>query len=276
MKRFISLFLSLAFLMLLCFPSVSAAGLPLIIDDAAILSSSEEASMTAEAEALQKQYGMDIVILTVDSLNGRTMEAFADDYYDSNGYGDDGVILVLAMQEREWYISTCGDGIYALTDFGIGELGDGMLPYLSAGDYGEAFSVYLQSLPQYFDAFRSGTPIDGYADYSGDYYHGAQEEIIYYEDSGPSILLSMIIGLIVAGITILIMRGSMNSKRPQSGAGSYIKSGSYHLRTQQDLFLYSNISKIRRQENNSSSGGGGSSVHRSGGGRRHGGGGGKF
>ena len=94
----------------------------------------------------------------------------------------------------------------------------------------------------------------------------------------PNILLSLVIGVVVAAVSVLIMRASMNTKRMQYSASDYMNPGSFHLRTQQDIFLYSNVTKVRRQENNNSSGGGGggSSVHTSSSGRSHGGGGGKF
>ena len=72
------------------------------------------------------------------------------------------------------------------------------------------------------------------------------------------------------------MRACMNTKRPQRSAGSYLNDSSYHLRTNRDLFLYSNVTKTRIQQESSSSGGGGSSVHTSSSGSTHGGGGGKF
>lgn len=273
MKRVFSLLICILLVCILPVHSNATKTHASVMDYGNILSSEEELLLESEAEFLKSDYGYDVVILTVESLNGQHIESYADDFYDSEGYADDGVILVLAMSEREWYISTCGDVIYALTDYGISDLGDIMLPYLSDGQYYEAFHTYLECLPEYFDAYLNGTPVDGYADYSDDYYHGIQEEVIYYDSSEPSILMSVLIGLVAAGIVILIMRGSMNTRRPQSSAASYLKSGSYHLRTHQDLFLYSNVSKIRRQENNSGSG---SSVHRSSGGRRHGGGGGRF
>ena len=247
-----------------------------IIDIADLLSDQEMIELESQADNLMDTYGMDVVILTVDSLKGQSAQNKADNFYDENQYGDNGVLFLLAMEEREWYISTCGNAIYALTDYGIQQIGNVMLPYLSEGDYYGAFEVFLDELPIYFDALESGKPIDGYADYSGDYYHGDQEEIVYYEkDSGPSLLISLIIGIAVAGISVLIMRSTMNSKRPQHSAVDYLKRDTYHMHAMQDLFLYSRVNKVRRQET-TSSGGGGSSVHSSSGGRSHGGGGGRF
>lgn len=278
MKRIFS-----AFLLILLF--VSALFLPAkagmigaqIIDMADLLTDQEMIELESKAAQLTEDYGMDVVILTLDTLDGETPQNKADNFYDENGYGDNGVLFLLAMEERDWYISTCGNVIYALTDYGIQQLGSAMLPYLSGGYYYEAFDVFLNELPIYFNALENGTPIDGYADDSGDYYHGDREEVVYYDEAsqGPSLLLSLLVGLVVAAITILIMRGSMNTRQKQRSADNYLKDGSYHLHTRQDLFLYSRVSKVRRQQN-TSGGGGGSSVHRSSGGRSHGGGGGKF
>ena len=272
-RKFLSFVLILLFVPALLIPAFAAG--TWVIDDAALLTDSEIQDLEDKAQALQDQYGMDVVVLTVDSLEGSRAQDVADDFYDQNGYGDDGVLFLLAMEEREWYISTAGDGIYALTDYGIQQVGFVMIPYLSEGDWYGAFVTFYDELPMYFDALESGTPIDGYADYSGDYYHGDQEEIVYYEeDTSPSLLLSLVAGLVVAGISLLIMRSAMNTKRQQHSAGEYVNAGSYNLHQQQDLFLYSNVTKVRRQQQSSS--GGGSSVHTSSGGRSHGGGGGRF
>lgn len=279
MKRnLFSVLLILVFLPALLLPAQASLLGAQIIDSADLLSNQQMIELESKADSLMERYGMDVVILTVDSLNGQSAQNTADNFYDENGYGDNGVLFLLAMEEREWYISTCGDAIYALTDYGIQQVGFVMLPYLSTGDYYGAFDVFFDELPMYFDALENGKTVDGYADYSGDYYHGDRDEILYYEeDSSPSVLLSLLIGVAASGITVLIMRSQMNTKKPQRSAGDYLIQDSYHLDTMQDLFLYSRVNKTRRQESSSGSGGGGSSVHRgSGGGRSHGGGGGRF
>ncbi|MDO5399807.1 MAG: TPM domain-containing protein [Eubacteriales bacterium] len=277
MKRlFSSIFLAVLVLMALA-PAARAAEAPLVVDNGALLTAREESALAEKAASLREAYGMDLVIVTAASLNGKTPEAYADDYYDENGYQDDGILFLLSMEERDWYISTCGSGIYALTDYGIQQLGETILPDLADGRYYEAFDRYLDTLASYLDAFRAGTPIDGEADLSGDFYTGTREETVHSvrrSSPGRVLLTSLPIGLIAALVTVLSMRYTMNTKRRQTAAAAYMKDGSFHLRRCQDLFLYSNVSKTRRQESSGSSGG--SSVHRSSSGRSHGGGGGKF
>ena len=61
------------------------------------------------------------------------------------------------------------------------------------------------------------------------------------------------IGIAVAAVVLLVLCSSMNTKHMQYGASEYIKTGTFHLRERQDLFLYSSVSKVRRQQNNSAS-----------------------
>lgn len=281
MKRNI---ISLLLCLLLCsfVLNVSAASsLPLVIDNADLLSNEERIDLEDAAQSLRTVYEMDVVILTEQSLNGKSAQSYADDYYDENGYGYgenySGLMFLLAMEEREWYISTCGDAIYAFSDYGLDMLGEQVVPYLSAGAYYEGFSVFLDTLPDYFEAYQQNDPID---DYHEPYYPEYRGDVVYYEPQHEvtfwNVLpTSLLIGIVVAIVVILIMRSGMNTKKKQYSAGDYLKQGSYHLRRHQDMFLYSQVSKVRRQQNTSSSGGG-SSVHRGSSGRSHDGRGGRF
>ena len=267
--------IALVLMVSVLFP-VSAEGLPYVVDTAGLLSGEETAVLEEKAASLNSTYGIHVVILTVDSLDGTRVQDYADDYYDFAGYGDDGVLFLLAMEEREWYISTSGKMIYALTDYGIQQIGEGSVSCFADGGWYDGFCYFLDTLPLYLDALENSAPIDGEADYSGSFYHGDQEEIVYYEeDFTPYFPFSLFCGIVAAAITVLIMRLCMITKRPRRCAGEYLVEGSWNLTQHRDLFLYSNVSKVRKQDPPKNSGGG-SSVHRSSGGRSHGGCGGKF
>lgn len=290
MKKWIVFLLCAALLLPLPFRVCATA--PKVIDNADLLTSTEEAALEQKAKLITDTYQMDVVILTVWSLDGKSAEAYADDYFDNNGYGigynHSGILFLLSMEYQDWYMSTCGDTTYAITDYGIQSIFEEISWYLADGRYYEAFQTYLDQLELYFDAYSQGQPIDGYKDpYEGpgSYYPGSYEDIVYYGDpielSLPvKLLISLAVGCAVGGISILVMRGQMHTAVAQSGAQSYMKQGSYQLYQQQDVFLYQNVSRVRRAQSSSggsrSHSGGGSRVHRSSSGRRHGGGGGKF
>lgn len=270
-----------------------AASLPRVVDNARLLSVEEADALSHKAEELRLTYGMDAVILTVDSLNGKSAMQYAEDYYDENGYGAgserSGTLFLLAMEQREWYMDTSGNAIYALTDYALLKLEEAVLPYLRDGDYYGAFDTWLDALDGYFEAYANGTPVDGFVP-EEDRYEGHEETVYPYGDDHNSSaqglasvnwLISVVVGIAAAGITVFIMSSKMNTKRRENSAGAYMKRDSYQLRIRRDTFLYSQVSKTRRQtDSGSSSGrsrsGGGSSVHRSSSGRSHGGRGGKF
>ena len=281
MKRtLLCLLLCLALLAAVLPGAQAESDLPRVVDKAELLSESQRDALESKAGALREKYEMDVVLLTVDSLDGKSPQDYADDFFDYSGYGcgdaSSGILFLLSMEERDWYISTTGNAIYAVTDYGIQQLGDAALPYFSAGKFGDGFDAFLNALPAYFDAYESGRPLDGFADTSGDFYHGEQEDIVYYEEpASVNPLVSLLIGLAAASVSILIMRACMNTRKPQHSACGYLEDDSFHLRTQRDIFLYSDFHKSPRPKQTSSTGGG-SSVHTGSSGRSHGGGGGKF
>lgn len=258
MKK-ISILLCLLMILAICTPAYAAS--PKIVDKADLLTDSQEAVLASKAEALTDEYAMDVVILTVDSLGYKSATAYADDYFDYNGYGigprKSGVLFLISMENRDWAISTCGDAIDALTDYGLDKLFETISDDLSDNDFYSAFSTYLTELDTYFEAYEEGSPID--------------KEVTPL-DMIPVVLISLVLGLIVAAIVIWFMTRSMNTARAQRSAQSYVTPGSFDLRNRQDIYLYSHTSRVRRAESSS----GGSSIHRSSSGRSHGGRSGKF
>ena len=75
-----------------------------VTDEAGLLRSEEIDTLEKKAAELKDQYGIDAVILTVDSLGGTYAQEYADDYYDYTGYGygenDDGFLLLYKRIEK--------------------------------------------------------------------------------------------------------------------------------------------------------------------------------
>lgn len=268
----------LCVLLLWAFPLyVLADSLPLVVDEADLLTQQEEELLSDKALGLRQEYGMDAVILTVPSLGGKNAMTYAEDYYDNNGYGTDddrsGTLFLLAMEEREWYIDTSGEAIYALTDYVLLEQEELVLPSLQNGDYYGAIDAWLDSLDGYFEAYENGSPVDGFVPEEDRY--NEHDEVVYdEEEEGVDLFLSLVIGLIAGGIAVGVMYAMMNTRHPRNSAVEYMKDNSYNLRVRRDVFLYSQVSKTRRETSSGSSGGSG--VHKSSSGRSHGGRGGKF
>lgn len=119
-KRFSAVFAAILLLFILSLPAFAASDQPLLVDDADLLTDHEESVILATLNTVSKKQQADIVIVTVDSLDGKTATEYADDFYDEHGYGygseKDGALLLIGMDDQQWAISTCGFGITALTD----------------------------------------------------------------------------------------------------------------------------------------------------------------
>lgn len=255
-RKFISPILALLLLWTIIFP-VSAAQAR-VVDQAGLLTAQEAAALESYADKIARTYDMDAVIVTVDSLDGSTAKSYADDYFDYNGYGlgsdASGILLLISMGEREWAVSTCGNAIAAVTNSEIDDILDDILPDLSDGAYYNAFKGFLSHVEKQYRAGIGSTVVD-------------LSTILINQ------LIALALGAVVAAVVLLLMRRKMNTARPQSGARSYMNSGSYDLYLRQDIYLYSNTSKVRKSESSGSSSGG---SHRSSSGRSHGGRSGRF
>lgn len=232
--------------------------LPRVVDDAELLTDSEEKSLESQIKTITDKYDFDIVIVTADTLDGKTPTAYADDFYDYKGYGagkdHDGMLLLVSMEDRDWWISTTGYGIKAIDDENIKSLGEYMFPDLRDGEYYEAFECFLKHSEIYISVSKDGDNRNLLLAIAG----------------------SFLVGLIAALITVLTFKSQLKSVRFQGGAAHYEVAGSLNLTRSNDVFLYKNVSRTKRVESDGGGGGGGSSTHVSSSGTTHGGGGGKF
>ncbi len=259
----------LAFALLVIAIPACAAGLPLVVDDAALLSPDAVNELTAEAQRLSDAYSMDVVIFTTESLGVKTARDYAADYYDYNGYGrgedHDGVMLMLAMADRDWFILTTGRGIDAITDYGKDTISDDIVPYFSDGDYANGFARFLHDVDIFLKQHKSGRPYD--VD------NRVQLRSPLERATGIAVYLA-IAAAVIAAIVLLVMILGMKTARPQYNASQYVKEGSLNITRAQDIYLYRTQTRVKIEKPSSS--GGGSSTFTSSSGRSHGGGGGKF
>ena len=198
---------------------------------------------------------MDVIILLTDSLNGMTARNYA---YDYNGYKDDGILFMLSMNEREWYVSTKGSAIDYISDGTIDTVVDKILDDLSSGNYFEALMTYSKKIDQ---ALEYGI------NHNGSDYHE--------RDYALNFTISGIIASVVTLIVYLVLNGQLKSVRTNNYAGDYIVKDSFRLTGYSDFFLRKEVTKTAKQSSSSSSSGSHSS-HTSSSGSSHGGHGGRF
>lgn len=278
MKKIIAFITTLFILLSMTVPAFAADGLPYVVDNADLLTAEEESTLEAYLESKSNEFRFDIVVLTVNSLDGKTAEAYADDYYDYTGYGygenHDGCLLLVAMDDREWHLSTTGYGITALTDAGIDYISNHFLDDLSNGDYLNAFEMYAYLVSAFVEQSDTG---DAY-DYNNldefDPYYSADD----YSSSnsggsvGSAVLAGVIAGAIITAIFMSILKGKMKTVYHKAQANDYLINDSLEITGAHDIFVTSHVTKTAKESKSS----GGSSTHSGSSGTSHGGGGGRF
>ena len=138
--------LFVAALVHLAFVTAPAAALDLpphpkgpIFDQAGLLPAAEEAALDQRLREFDKQTGDAVIIATVDSLQGNSIEDFATKLYADWGIGgaerDTGVLLLVAPNERKVRIEV-GYGLTPyITDILSGRIiRDDITPHFKAGD----------------------------------------------------------------------------------------------------------------------------------------------
>lgn len=229
---------------------------PRLVDNADLLSASEEKSLLSKLDEISERQNIDVVIVTVKSLGGKTLTRYAEDFYDDNGYGfgskKDGILLLIDMEDREWDVLENGYADVIFTNAGVDYISEKFLTDLSDGNYHKAFEIYAEQCDAFITQARNNEPYDSHNLPKADF------------EFGSSLIISLIIGFVVAFIATSIMKGQLKSVALQTNATNYVRNGSMKVTEANDFFLYRTVDRRARPKQSSSS-----NSHSSSSGRSH-------
>ena len=144
LQRFAVLLLLVASFGCVSAPAESVNQLPqpksYVSDFAGVIDAGSKQQMEQLSRAVYQQAHATIVIVTIHSLDGVSIEEFATDLEDKWKVGpkgsDRGVLMLLAINDRKRRIEV-GYGLEGiLNDAKVGDIGRTMVPYLQRGEYG--------------------------------------------------------------------------------------------------------------------------------------------
>ncbi len=231
-----------------------------LFDNANLLGESEKTSIESKLESVSEKTGINTVIVTVSTSSFSTMD-IADAVIEKAEYQSNGVCFAINMAERDYYISTLGEAVYYLDDYALSDrnLNSVLFPYLSHGDYYTAFYRWAE-----------------YVEYSCDY----EETTTVTKNSfewGIALFFSLSLASFISGMVVLRGKKKLKNVSPQNSADDYIVPHSFVLTRNKDIYLYSNIVRVRRPRNNNNDRPPHhSTMHTSSSGMSHGGRGGRF
>ncbi len=263
MKKALSLLISVLFI-LQCLPIVSSAAtvfedvtgdLPYVIDNAELLTDTEETALADKLTEISTRLECDVIVLTEASIDTEA-HAYADDYFDYNGYGQggqrDGILMLVSMDPRKWHVS--GSGICNSDLVSLDYICEEIVGYLQNESYATCFNSFADRCDNAVSAARNGEA--------------------YKEPFKPvmSLVISVVIGFIVAFIATGIMKGKLKTVRANNLAQNYAVPGSLNVYNARDMFLYRQVTYTVKSNDSDSSNG----SHTSSSGRSHSGKGGSF
>ncbi|MDR2381292.1 MAG: TPM domain-containing protein [Bifidobacteriaceae bacterium] len=255
-------------------PAAAANDLPLLVDGADLLTSSEERALAERLDAVSAERGADVVIVTVQSLGARTSTEFADDYFDygpsatdplvpgedpnagyGQGYDRSGILFLISLEARDWAISTRGGSISVFSDRLQADIMDEVRPYLSDGQWAAAFNEFVGRADRVYAT-------DGRSASGGSI-------------NWPALaLITLIAGVIGGFLPVTAWKAKLKSVRPAADAARYLATSEVSLTHSRDDFI--NQHTVVTDISASYGVGGGSSTHVGSSGATHGGSSGKF
>jgi len=249
-SKSLTLVIALALLLLPCAAIADRA--PRFIDEVGLLTPEETELLTRRLDSNSEYYQFDIVVAVVQSLDHREARLFAVDFFEENGFGFgddlDGIILLLAMDERDYGIATLGYGLYVFTDAGQEYFEELFLPRLRNNEYYDAFMDYAYAVEDFLKMANAGTPYG-----SGNIPLTPEERTEYYVTAA---IISIVLALLIAIIVTSRWKAQLKSVRKQDLAHAYIRDDSMVLAKEKDIFLYRRVHRERRAEQQKSGSGG--------------------
>ena len=268
----------LALLLLLCLTSIALAvprqtapppkaqtqeqiiGADRVIDEADILTDSEEAALDTKLAAIEQSHKVRILIGTMKSTDGAALGKIANNIVDEISVDAENgtIVFLLSMKERDWYISTDNKMRVRITDGkGVEYLSGEFLPDLKEGKYAAAFTTFAAT---------------------------TDEMLTYYEKEGEpydpanafnlmAFGIALACALILGGIIYYMLCKYESNVKSAAEADAYLNHDTFRLEQSEDNYLYTTVTREAKEKKESSSG---SNVSTSSSDSSHGGGGGKF
>lgn len=245
----------------------AAEGRGQVTDQAGLLNDSELQSLQRLAEEAGQSSHWDVMLVSTADAKGMDAVSYAEDWVDTHAAGENGVICLIDMENRELVVSAFGDAIYYLTDERKERILDAAYEGASEENYYKAFQNMAKGVQ---DAYWSGIPDDQYTydEETGEMikYHSREKRLVWWE-----ILLAIAVAAAAGGITASAIIGRYRLKWG-GYQYSWRENGNVRLSRKQDDFVNQIVTHRKIPKNNGSSGSGSrsgrSSVHTGSGGRK--------
>ena len=260
-KKITFVTLVLALFGIIFLPKTAAAGTQVRIDDQAQLLGGSIPALQQQAQELANKTKAGVFVVTTDN-NSQTPHDFSENYLaDKIGAGNNGIVLLVDMGQRQVYIWATGNLKYYMTKSRINSILDVVQPQLTDGNFAQAIRDFYSQVEHFYS---QGIP--GNRAYTVNPETG---EVTFHRSIQPvNVLIAAVVALVTAAAFAILIISRYQLKIGAKWRYAYQENGKLKLTTQQDILTNTFVTTRRIPRNNNSSGsGGGSFSGGSGGGR---------
>ena len=222
-RLFITLILTLMLCVLPSFNMVHAAAAAECYDDRETIDADTLGAMSRSLSSASSETGIKLGLYFISSAEavGRASTQAAADYYLENRFGDNSVLLVIAVDAGEWNFSTSGKEAAFMNDAAQVNTWNAMRDYYIAGDYIGMADAYASSVINCKAEYESSGGVH----------------------IGRNIIIAVLVGLVVGLIRGAMLKGELKSVAVATTACDSIKQGSFKLTRSGDVFLYKKVDR---------------------------------
>ena len=210
-----------------------------VIDNAGLLNSAQISSLESLIASVAAMYDFDLVILTEMDIGDLDPGEWADYFFDQMGFGlgqyRDGSLFLQVYETRDYWFSQSGRGLGILNGTAYSKLDSDTVRFLSQNNPYEAYRAFILAWDEFLALDAVGR--------SYNFFHRWNAILVTI-----SWVLALAIGLCVVGF----WKRGMNTALAQTHSDAYVVPNSLAFSEKNDNFLYSNVTKTKRQTESSS------------------------
>lgn len=231
-----------------------------LCDEAGVLTQEEASKLNLLMDDIYETYDFESIVYIADSTEGMEIRKYAAEFMQEYNYGGgesgrDALCVIHVPSQRQFAVVARGEG-QEIFDTDIQEsFLDKMEPYLKDDDFYSAYLNAQQAVERCMARYTQGKsirPMD---------IAGTSIIVVLLR----SFFISLVPALLIAFLAGGVRRHQMKSIRPQEGARAYMADGGLKLMRKDDIYIRTDVRRVKRENNDGGKGGGSSGSFTSGG-----------
>ena len=211
-----------------------------LVDRGMLLDEDEEEGLLAQLDQISQQFQMDVVVVSVNGLEGQKPQDYAASIFADHEYGlgteRNGVLLLINAEDRSWHLHTSGHGTTVFADEALSDVADQVAPKFREESYGSGIQIFIDLCRNAMTQAQTPSP-------SNEQTQPGQRFPL-----GKNLLICIAIGAIAASLIIFYLKRQLKSRKVETVVTLEPK-----LTVNKDIFLYSTTtSRQKRKSGNGS------------------------